>query len=196
MQKIDLKPVTKNSEINLTIAFDFEKQVENDSTFLKTNFKSFTLEMPRVTAELTKEKVMRINGDFLTVSILKDSVRSNIQLGDLMNATLFSVDKYLERIEEKDIPFLDKSGFSFNGMNWSVKNIVANMDAYNKIVQYGLVIGFARSVDFKTNLSVVRDTLENRIDGVIPLGKAAVLKKILVDEKLIKNLSLYSNAES
>ena len=57
------------------------------------------------------------------------------------------------------------------------------MDAYNKIVQYGLVIGFARSVEFKTNLSVVRDTLENRIDGVIPLGKAAVLKKILVDEK-------------
>lgn len=183
MQKIDLRSATTKSEINVMIAFDFKVQKENDCSFLKTNFKSFTLEMPRVTAEMTKEKLMRINGDFLTVSILKDSVQSNIGLEEKVNTVLFSIDRYLEKIEKKDIPFLDQSGFTFKGNNLSVKDIVSSIDGYSKIVQYGLIIGLARSVMFKTELSEARDTLEKRVDGVIPLGQAAVLNKILADEK-------------
>ena len=183
-QKIDLRSATTKSEINVTIAFDFKVQKENNSSFLKTNFKSFTLEMPRVTAEMTKEKLMRINGDFLTVSILKDSVQSNIGLEEKVNTVLFSVDnKDVERIEKIAIPFFDKSGFSFKGMNLGVRDIVSNMDGYSKMVQYGLIMSMARSVDFKTKLSEARDTLEKRIDDVIPLGQAAVLNEILADEK-------------
>lgn len=182
-QKIDLGSVKKNSEINGTIAFAFKRQKKNDRNFLKTKFKAFTLEMPRVTAAMTKDKLMRISGDFLTVSILKDSVQSNVELDKKLNTVLFSIDRYLEEIEKKDIPFLDQSGFTFKGNNLSVKDIVSSIDGYSKIVQYGLIIGLARSVMFKTELSEARDTLEKRVDGVIPLGQAAVLNKILADEK-------------
>ena len=176
---LDLGPLKKDSPLDAVVSFDFTFEKEASVASLRTNFKSFVLDMPGLTAEDTKGWPTRIKKGNYRISITSEGAKDNLKLIDEIDQVYFSLKGYWGALDEAEIPLLEKSGFSYRGSKYSIKEIVENLDDYLHIVQYG--VDNAIGEDCKINLSDMKKVMDSIFVKRIPLDGVAILNRALQD---------------
>ncbi len=177
--KLTSEGTQQETDVDLSIVVAVEIGKTGNQIGLTSKFNSFKLEMPQITSA---GSAFDLENGQLEVSITETGAQSNVKLNDLIEQTLFPMDKYFGEIDKVEIPFLEQYGFSLGGNeSYSITNILENLDSYSKYAQYGIVM--ASIQDFKLNFGTLHSILSSYIDKKIPLGSIAVLDYSLDDEK-------------
>ena len=197
-QLVDLGAIKKNSEIEAVISFDFKISKKDDSISVVTNFKSFDIEYPRITAEITNGWPLHVKDECLKVSITKDGVQDNLELDEGLSFFIFKPYGNFELLDEVDVPFLDMKSFSVGGANYSLREIVDTIKNYVKIIDNAAYDAYVEPDILE--LSKMKAPLDSVIYKTIPLGNVAVLNHSLYNEKEKYSekdfLNLYGNSTS
>lgn len=197
-QLVDLGAIKKNSEITAIISFDFKISKKDDSISVVTNFKSFDIEYPRITAEITNGWPLHVKDECLKVSITKDGVQDNLELDEGLSFFIFKPYGNFELLDEVDVPFLDMKSFSVGGANYSLREIVDTIKNYVKIIDNAAYDAYVEPDILE--LSKMKAPFDSVIYKTIPLGKVAVLNHSLYNEKEKYSekdfVNLYGNSTS
>ena len=195
-QLVDLGAIKKNSEITAIISFDFKISKKDDSISVVTNFKSFDIEYPRITAEITNGWPLHVKDECLKVSITKDGVQDNLELDEGLSFFIFKPYGNFELLDEVDVPFLDMKSFSVGGANYSLREIVDTIKNYVKIIDNAAYDAYVEPDILE--LSKMKAPFDSVIYKTIPLGNVAVLNHSLYNEKEKYSekdfLNLYGNS--
>ena len=196
-QLVDLGAIKKNSEITAIISFDLEISKKDDSISVVTNFKSFDIEYPRITAEITNGWPLHVKDECLKVSITKDGVQDNLKIDESLDyVASMTVNGDAGFLEEVEVPFLDMKSFSVGGANYSLREIVDTIKNYVKIIDNAAYDAYVEPDILE--LSKMKAPLDSVIYKTIPLGKVAVLNHSLYNEKEKYSekdfLNLYGNS--
>ena len=198
-QLVDLGAIKKNSEITAIISFDLEISKKDDSISVVTNFKSFDIEYPRITAEITNGWPLHVKDECLKVSITKDGVQDNLKIDESLDyVASMTVNGDAGFLEEVEVPFLDMKSFSVGGANYSLREIVDTIKNYVKIIDNAAYDAYVEPDILE--LSKMKAPLDSVIYKTIPLGNVAVLNHSLYNEKEKYSekdfLNLYGNSTS
>lgn len=196
-QLVDLGAIKKNSEITAIISFDLEISKKDDSISVVTNFKSFDIEYPRITAEITNGWPLHVKDECLKVSITKDGVQDNLKIDESLDyVASMTVNGDAGFLEEVEVPFLDMKSFSVGGANYSLREIVDTIKNYVKIIDNAAYDAYVEPDILE--LSKMKAPLDSVIYKTIPLGNVAVLNHSLYNEKEKYSekdfLNLYGNS--
>ena len=181
-QKVDLGAIKKDSEIEAVISFDFKISKKANSISVMTNFKSFDLEYPRITAEITNDWPLHVKDSCLKVSVTKDGVQDNLELDEGLSSFIFKPYGNFELLDVVEVPFLDMKAFSVGGANYSLREIVETMNNYAKIID-NAAYDANNGVDNTLKLSKIKAPFDSVLYKTIPLGKVSVLNHSLYNEK-------------
>ena len=196
-QLVDLGAIKKDSEIEAVISFDFKISKKANSIFVMTNFKSFDIEYPRITAEITNGWPLHVKDECLKVSITKDGVQDNLKIDESLDyVASMTVNGDAGFLEEVEVPFLDMKSFSVGGANYSLREIVDTIKNYVKIIDNAAYDAYVEPDILE--LSKMKAPLDSVIYKTIPLGNVAVLNHSLYNEKEKYSekdfLNLYGNS--
>lgn len=177
--QLDFGPLKKESALNTVVSFEFRFTTFQDTTELKTNFKSFVLDMPGMTAEDTKGWPTQIKEGDYKIFLSKDGAKDNLELIDEIGEVYFSLKDYYWALDNVKIPFLERKELSYGRGKYSIREIVQNLDEYLHIVQYG--VDNAIGDDNKIKLSDAKKVMDSIFVKKIPLGEVSILNHTLQD---------------
>ena len=177
--QLDFGPLKKESALNTVVSFEFRFTTFQDTTELKTNFKSFVLDMPGMTAEDTKGWPTQIKEGDYKIFLSKDGAKDNLELIDEIGQVYFSLKDYYLVLDNVKIPFLERKGLSYGRGKYSIREIVQNLDDYLHIVQYG--VDNAIGDDNKIDLAAAKSVMDSIFVKKIPLDGVSILNHTLQD---------------